>query len=87
MGYPGFDFPNKGRSFVPAKDVLEFLLAYVDEYGLKEKIRLEHLVVRVTPLDNGKWEVIQSVRLSFPRVKFRYTLFSLSVDGGEESEE
>lgn len=58
MGYPGFDFPNKGRSFVPAKDVLEFLLSYVDNYNLKDKIRLSHLVVRVTPLDDERWEVI-----------------------------
>lgn len=57
MGYPGFDFINKGRSFVPAADVLNFLLSYVDHYQLKEKIRLEHLVIRVTPLEDDRWEV------------------------------
>lgn len=76
MGYPGFDFPNKGRSFVPAKDVLEFLHSYVDHYKLAEKIKLLHYVVRVTPTDDDKWEVIY--RMSHTYSRNRFVIYSRS---------
>lgn len=57
MGYPGYDFVNKGRSFVPAKDVLEFLESYAKHYHVLEKIKFEHHVIRVAPIAGGKWEV------------------------------
>lgn len=60
MGYPGFDFKNKGRSFVPAKDVLDFLEDYTQHYNVYPRIKFEHHVVRVLPTDDGKWEVKDS---------------------------
>lgn len=56
MGFPDYDFPNRGRSFVPKEDVLEFFTAYANHYNVVEKIRFEHHVVQINPVDD-KWEV------------------------------
>lgn len=57
MGFPGYDFPSKGRSFVPFEEVLEFFNAYAEHYNVVDRIKFEHYVVRVKPLNTGKWEV------------------------------
>lgn len=57
MGYPDYDFPNIGRSFVTAVEVLDFLVAYTKHFKVDEKIKFEHLVVRVALTDDDKWEV------------------------------
>lgn len=57
MGFPGYDFPNKGRSFVPHEEVLQFFVSYAEHYNVVEKIKFEHNVVRVRPLGETQWEV------------------------------
>lgn len=58
MGYPGYDFPNKGHSFVSSEEVLQFFSSYAQHYNVIEKIKFLHYVVRVKPLSDTKWEVI-----------------------------
>lgn len=58
MGYPGYDFINRGRSFVTCDEVLEFFVSYANHYKIVEKVKFEHHVVRVRPIKNEKWEII-----------------------------
>lgn len=58
MGYPDFPIPCQEKSYIPAKDVLEFLKLYANNFGLYEKIKFEHQVIRVTPYKDTQWEVI-----------------------------
>lgn len=60
MAFPDFPFPHQEKSFIPARDVGDYLNRYADAFDLRRHIRFEHQVVRVRPLsdaDNG-WEVI-----------------------------
>lgn len=41
---------------MPKEDVLEFFTAYANHYNVVEKIRFEHHVVQIRPVDD-KWEV------------------------------
>lgn len=58
MGYPDFPFPEQEKSFIAAKDVLDFLKLYADTFNLRNYIKSEHLVIRVRPLLDDGWEVI-----------------------------
>lgn len=58
MHFPDFPFPPQEKSFLPAKEVLEYLNLYADHFDLKRHIKFEHLVVRVQPLLDDTWEVL-----------------------------
>lgn len=59
MCYPDFPYPTAlEHSYIPSMDVLKYLNDYAREFGLVEKIKFEHNVVRVRPLAENKWEVI-----------------------------
>lgn len=58
MEYPDFPYPNNTVSYPPQANVLEFLHSYVDKFDLKRHIKFSHLVLRVLPIENNKWEVI-----------------------------
>lgn len=57
MGFPEYPFENRGRSFVPREEVLEFLKSYAREFHLNDVIKFTHNVINVTPLDGNRWEV------------------------------
>lgn len=57
MCFPDFPFPSQEKSFLPASDVLDYLNSYVDTFGVREKIKFHHHVVRVRPINNV-WEVL-----------------------------
>jgi dimethylaniline monooxygenase (N-oxide forming) len=64
MGFPDFPYPRNGdddgddASYISSMDVLNYLHAYADEFGLISRIQFGHSVVRVRPVVNNGWEVI-----------------------------
>lgn len=58
MGYPDFPIPEQDRSYIPAEDMLKFLNLYAETFNVKQCIKLEHHVIRIRPIENGKWEII-----------------------------
>ena len=58
MGYPDFPYPPQEKSYLPAKDVLEYFNSYADTFNVRECIKFEHHVLRVRPMNDDKWEVI-----------------------------
>lgn len=58
MGYPDFAIPEQDKSYISAKDMLDFLNSYADNFEVRRLIKFEHHVIRVRPLLDDKWEVI-----------------------------
>lgn len=58
MEFPDFQYPEGTRSYPPQADVLKFLHSYADKFDLKKHIKFSHVVIRVLPIENGKWEII-----------------------------
>lgn len=58
MEYPDLLYPNDTLPYPPHSDVLKYLHSYADLFQLRKYVKLSHLVVRVHPIENGKWEVI-----------------------------
>jgi dimethylaniline monooxygenase (N-oxide forming) len=50
MCFPDFAFPPHERSFLPASEVLTYLHSYANTFGVQQKIKFNHHVVRVRPL-------------------------------------
>ncbi|CAD7088006.1 unnamed protein product [Hermetia illucens] len=57
MGFPDFPIPDRGKSYLPSREILEFLESYAANFKVKERIKFEHFVIRVRPVDN-EWEII-----------------------------
>lgn len=57
MGYPDFPIPAQQKSYIPAKDMLSFLELYAKSFRVDEKIKFQHYVIRVRPIDEKQWEV------------------------------
>lgn len=58
MSFPDFSYPTNTTPYPTQADVLKYLHSYVNEFDLKKSIRLSRLVVRVIPVENGKWELL-----------------------------
>lgn len=58
MHYPDYPFPEQECSYLSAEDVLKYYQSYADKFNLRNKIKFEHHVVRVRPLQDDTWEVI-----------------------------
>lgn len=58
MSFPDFPFPPQPKSYIPAKDVNDYLNSYADHFGLRKYIKFSHCVIRIRPILNGQWEVI-----------------------------
>ncbi|XP_031638724.1 senecionine N-oxygenase-like [Contarinia nasturtii] len=58
MEFPDFPYPNGTIPYPPQADVLNYLHSYADHYDIKKHIKLNHLVIRVLPIEDDKWEVI-----------------------------
>lgn len=56
MGFPDFPIPEQDKSYIPAEDVLRFLNAYADHFGIRKYIKFNHNVKRVHP-KRKRWEV------------------------------
>lgn len=58
MEFPDFPFPDGTESYPSSDVVFNFFKSYVDRFGLREHIKLNHLVIRCQPIENDRWEVI-----------------------------
>lgn len=58
MEFPDYHHTNDTASFPSQADILEFLHSYADHFELNKHIKLNHLVIRVLPIEDGKWEVL-----------------------------
>lgn len=51
MGFPDFPFPKGGESFVHHSKVVEYLQDYADHFNLEPRIKYNHFVEKVEPLE------------------------------------
>lgn len=58
MEFNDYPYPNGTKSYPPQVDVLKYLHSYAEHFDIKKHIKLSHLVIRVLPIENEKWEVI-----------------------------
>lgn len=58
MEYPGHYYSNDSIPFPVRKDVLKYIQSYADRFELQKYIKFSHLVVRVLPIENEKWEIV-----------------------------
>lgn len=67
MGFPDFPIPEQELSYIKRECMLNFLNLYAENFGLKERIKFQHHVIRVKPFNESQWEVSKSVlaHLSF----------------------
>lgn len=73
MSFPDFAFPPNEKSFLPGRDVDDYLKLYAASFKLSDHIRFEHHVIRVRPLADGKeWELIV---LNYRRGKYETFIF------------
>lgn len=61
MGYPDFPIQDaQNRSYIPASEMLAFLKSYAKSFRVEEIVKFEHYVIRVRPIGESQWEVIES---------------------------
>lgn len=58
MEFPDYHHTNDTASFPNQADILKFLHSYADHFELNKHIKLNHLVVRILPVEDDKWEVL-----------------------------
>lgn len=72
MEFPHYDFPFETRAFPTQPQMLKYLHSYADHFNVKKHIKFNHLVVRIVPIENDKWEVISK---DLPNDKFSTAIF------------
>lgn len=76
MEYPDVHYPEDTLSFPTQQDVLNYLHSYANQFELKKYIRFNHLVIRVSPIPDDRWEiVVQNVRDNTYETKFFDAVF------------
>lgn len=58
MELPGHYFPNDTTTYPLHSEVLKYLKSYADHFGVSNHIQFNHLVERVLPIENDKWEIV-----------------------------
>lgn len=58
MAFSYFPFPNGMRSYISQPDVLEYYDSFANQFDLRKHIRFRHVVIRVTSVEDDKWELI-----------------------------
>lgn len=58
MEFPDHQYPEGNASYLPQPKVLEYIHSYVDRFDLEKLIKFSHAVIRITPVDHDKWEII-----------------------------
>jgi dimethylaniline monooxygenase (N-oxide forming) len=57
MEYPGFPMPKSYPDFPHHTHIAEYFDAYVDHFGIRDRITFETAVERAAPAADGTWEV------------------------------
>ncbi|UYV82756.1 FMO5 [Cordylochernes scorpioides] len=55
--YSDFPAPEKFSIYLPHRMCMEYLNLYADKFDLHSRVRLQHKVTAVSPLEDGRWEV------------------------------
>ncbi|UYV82757.1 K02A2.6-like [Cordylochernes scorpioides] len=55
--YSDFAAPENFPIYLPHRTCLEYLNLYADKFDLHSRVRLQHKVTAVLPLEDGRWEV------------------------------
>lgn len=58
MEFSDYHYPNETKGYPPQPEVLKFLHSYADRFDLHKHIKFNHMVVRVAPVKNDRWEII-----------------------------
>lgn len=58
MEFPTFHYPEDTLSFPTSQDVLNYLHSYANQFDLKKIVKFNHLVIRVSPIEDIKWEIV-----------------------------
>lgn len=58
MEFFDFALPSDIPPFPPQSDILKYLHAYADNFDLNRHIKYNHVVVRVRPIEDDRWEII-----------------------------
>ncbi|XP_055325882.1 uncharacterized protein LOC129579742, partial [Sitodiplosis mosellana] len=74
MEFNDHPYPNGTKSYPSQADVLKYLHSYADRFEIKKHIKLSHLVIRVLPIENDKWEVIVK---DLPNDKFQTLIYDV----------
>ncbi|XP_065353054.1 senecionine N-oxygenase [Cloeon dipterum] len=58
MGYPDYPIPEQEKSYLYAREILQFLNDYADHFDVRKLIKFRHHVEKVRPVPGEKtWEV------------------------------
>lgn len=74
MEFIDHSYPNGTKSYPPQVEVLKYLHSYAERFNIKSHIKLNHLVIRVVPVENEKWEVIVK---DLPNDKYETLIYDL----------
>lgn len=58
MEFPDHHYPEDSATYPTQAKVLEFIHSYADRFELKKLIKFHHSVIRITPTEKDKWEII-----------------------------
>lgn len=58
MEVSDFHLPSDVAPFPSQLDMLNYLRSYADHFDLNQHIKFNHLVIRVRPIENDRWEII-----------------------------
>lgn len=47
MGFPDFPIPAQKASYIPARDILNFLNLYADHFKLREHIKVYRFIINI----------------------------------------
>lgn len=72
MEVSDFHLPNDTAPFPSQADMLNYLHAYADHFDLNQHIKFNHLVIRVRPIENERWEIIVQHLLTDKFMKMIY---------------
>lgn len=76
MEFPDHSYPNGTISYPYQPDVLNYLQSYADRFDVKKHIKFSHMVIRVLPIENDKWEVIVK---DLPNDKFETLIYDVVI--------
>ncbi|XP_050090876.1 senecionine N-oxygenase-like [Anopheles aquasalis] len=80
MGYLDFEIEDRGTSYVPAEDVLEFVNRYAEKHVPRDRIMLQHQVIQVTrQFNEQQWLVIVRDLLEERIKMFHFDFLLISV--------
>ena len=58
MDFPDFHLPNDTAPFPSRSFILNYIQSYANHFNLNQHIKFNHLVIRVRPIENDRWEII-----------------------------